>query len=109
MHAVLADSCIRLMSDKLKRDICDLRLPSALVGEYHHRIEQCISRELQYACQFWVQHLQRSETSLLDDGQEHKFLKDHLLHWLEALSLMGKTSESVLMITFLETLTRVSN
>jgi hypothetical protein len=30
------------------------------------------------------------------------FLKEHLLHWLKALSLIGKTPKGVLAISFLK-------
>jgi hypothetical protein len=60
-HEALANGCMRLMSDKLKRDICGLHAPGTLAGEVKHdRIEQCLPAELQYACQYWVQHLQKS-------------------------------------------------
>ena len=109
-HAALADACIRLMSDKLRRDICGIHLPGALSEEVQSdRIEQCLPAELQYACRYWAQHLQRSRTQVLDNGQVHVFLREHLLHWLEALSLIRKTSEGVLAITSLESLAVVSN
>jgi hypothetical protein len=108
-HAALADACIRLMSDKLGRDICGLNLPGVLAEEAQgDRIDQHLPSELQYACRYWVQHLQRGKTQLLDDGQMHMFLRGHLLHWLEALSLMRKTSEGVLAIISLESLVAVS-
>ena len=47
-------------------------------------------------------------TQLLDNGQVHGFLQKHLLHWLEALSLIRKTSEGVLLIILLEGLVKVS-
>jgi hypothetical protein len=97
------------MSDKLERDICGLRVPGALARDVQgERIEQCLPAELQYACRFWVQHLRKSETKLLDNGQVHVFLQEQLLHWLEALSLMRKTSEGVLAIISLESLVVVS-
>jgi hypothetical protein len=37
------------------------------------------------------------------------FLQQHFLHWLEALSLMGKMSEGVLMITALQSVLTVSD
>jgi NACHT domain len=109
-HAALADACIQLMSDKLRRDICDLHLPGALAREAQSdRIEQHLPAELQYACHYWVQHLQRSETQLFDNGQVHVFLRKHLLHWLEVLGLMERTSEGVLAISSLESFVQVSS
>ena len=41
----------------------------------------------------------------LHDGEEaHRFLQAHLLHWLEALGWMGKTSEGIQAILSLEAL-----
>jgi hypothetical protein len=70
--------------------------------------------EVQYACRYWVEHLehlrppQRGDVGLCDDGEVHRFLQKHLLHWLEALSLMGKMPEGVLMIKALQSMLTVS-
>ena len=104
-HKALAESCLRLMFNSLRKDICDLRAQGAracAIG--NSRIEQYLPPDLQYACRYWVQHLQRSEARLVDNCQVHKFLKKHFLHWLEALSLIGKTSDSVHMVTDLESM-----
>ena len=109
-HGSLAESCLRLMSANLKKDICDLRAPGAYAREVQiDRIEQCLPTGLQYACRYWVQHLRESEVQLEDNGKVHTFLRDHLLHWLEALSLIRETSEGVLAILSLESMVGVSN
>ena len=41
-------------------------------------------------------------------GRVEAFLREHLLHWLEALGLMQAASERVLVITMLQFLVRVS-
>jgi len=47
----------------------------------------------------------KESKSIVGDGdQVHKFLRSHLLQWLEALSLLGRISESVRMIDDLLTL-----
>jgi hypothetical protein len=78
-HQALADCCIRLMADiknGLRKDICGLHAPGALVSEVQgNLIEQFLPVELQYACRHWVPHLQRSESRLYDEGQVHLFLK----------------------------------
>ena len=112
-HAALANCCIRLMSssqDGLRKDICGLRAPGTLVSEVKEdQIDQYLPAELQYACRYWVWHLQKSNTPLHNDEQVHVFLQEHLLHWLEALGLMKKTSEGVLAITSLESMVTVGN
>jgi hypothetical protein len=108
-HRDLADNCIRLMSATLKRDICSLHALGALTADVESsRIEQCLPPEVHYACLYWVQHIQRGGAQLYDNDQVHQFLRKHLLHWLEALSLMRKTSEGVLAITSLESIVVVS-
>jgi len=108
-HRELADSCIRLMSEKLRRDICGLPSPGALATEVQQeRIKQCLPAELQYACLYWVQHIQKSDTRLQDDGEVHVFLQKHLLHWLEALSLLRKISDGILALISLDSINAVS-
>jgi hypothetical protein len=109
-HRTLTDSCIRRMTIALKQDICDQRAPGVLATDVKStRVEQCLPREVQYACLYWVQHLQRSDEQLHDDGQVHQFLQAHLLYWLEALSWMRRTSEGIIAITSLESITIVSH
>jgi len=107
-HQVLANSCIRLMST-LKQDICGVDAPGMLVADVERsRVERSLPSEIQYACLYWIQHLQRSGTQLEDDGQVHRFLQEHLLHWLEALGWIGKVPEGVHAITSLESFISVS-
>jgi len=109
-HGGLVESCIQLMSTSLGRDICSLHVPGMLARELDRSlIEQYLPSELQYACRYWVQHLQKSSIQLHDDGLVPEFLRDHLLHWLEVLSWTGKMSEGVLAVTSLESLILVSH
>jgi hypothetical protein len=70
---------------------------------------------LQYACRYWFDHLhqldnrQREKSDLCDNRRVYKFLHQRFLHWLEALSLMGKMSEGALMITTLQSILAVSS
>jgi hypothetical protein len=108
-HRTMADGCIRLMSTALKQDICDQRGPGVLIADVESvRVEECLPPEVQYACLYWVQHLQKCDYELHDNDQIHQFLKAHLLHWLEALSWMQKISEGILAIISLETIALVS-
>jgi hypothetical protein len=106
-HQTLAAGCIQLMSISLKQDICCLENPGVLVTNIESsQVEKCLPAELQYACLYWVQHLKRSGAQLYD--QVYQFLQDHLLHWLEALGWIGKTSEGILAIISLESIALVS-
>ncbi|KAF5672301.1 vegetative incompatibility het-E-1 [Fusarium heterosporum] len=93
-HKTLADSCIALMSKKLKTNICSLGSPGTLVKDVNPgHVQRCISPELQYACTYWAQHYQKSGARLTDGDRVHRFLEEHLFHWLEAINLIGKSSE----------------
>jgi NACHT domain len=108
-HKAVADKCIQLMSANLKRDICGLHTPGARATDVESsQVEKYLPPEVQYACLYWVEHLQRGGAQLCDDDQVHQFLQEHLLHWLEALSLMQKTSEAILAIISLESIIAVS-
>ena len=110
VHWALANACIQIMTSKLKNDICNLHLPGALASDIDdNQIKQFIPAELQYACSYWVQHLQESKNVLLDNDNVHLFLRSHLLFWLEALSLLKKTSEGISAIISLENLVKVNN
>jgi hypothetical protein len=108
-HRMLAMSCLRLMSEHLKRDICGLHSPGALATEVHgDQITKCLPKELQYACRYWVEHLRQSEARLGHSVQVRQFLQKHFLHWLEALALMGKISDGAVMLSALESILTVS-
>jgi hypothetical protein len=108
-HGDLVDCCLKLMLARLKRDICNLQEPGFLTKDISDQQRQSgLSADLQYACQYWVQHLKRSKAQLEDNGKVHSFLQQNLLHWFEALSLMGKMSEGVYAVILLESMVRVS-
>jgi NACHT domain-containing protein len=107
-HQELADHCMRLMSTSLKQYMCGVEAPGILVTDIEtSQIEQSLPAEIQYACLYWVQHIQKSGTQVLDDDQVHCFLQKHLLHWLEALAWMGKVSAAIYAVTSLEAIASV--
>jgi hypothetical protein len=108
-HAALAVSCIKFMTDSLKRDLYGLDSPGTLVSEVQKdRARECLPSELEYACSYWVVHLQKGGFGQNDCHSLHLFLKEHFLHWLEALGWMGKISDGIYAIGLLESLVQVS-
>ncbi|OBT54069.1 hypothetical protein VE04_10354 [Pseudogymnoascus sp. 24MN13] len=102
-HQILAASCIKLMSQTLKKDICEMHAPGSQASQVKSSwIEECLPPEVQYACLYWVQHIQRGDSQVHSRGAAHRSRQDHLLHWLEALGWMGKTSEGIQAILSLE-------
>lgn len=96
-HARLAHRCIALLSrdEHLKQDICGLNHPGKLRSDIdQNRIDACLPPHVRYACLYWVFHLKESQSHILSDDETHRFLNNHLIHWLEALSLLGRVAES---------------
>lgn len=108
-HQILADKCMQLMSTSLKQDVCGVNAPNMLVADVKRDwIERGLPPEVQYACRYWIDSVQKGGTQLYDNGQVHCFLQGHFLHWLEALGWMGKISDGVHAIAALESLVSVS-
>ena len=90
----LSADCVRVMGTHLKKDMCNLRHPgTARVEIKAHLIDSFLPPELQYACLYWVKHLESAITELSETQMIMEFLKTHLLHWIEALVLMNRAWE----------------
>ena len=91
-HCRLAMACLDVMLKCLRQDLCRIGVKPKVnqhVPDLDKRINEFIPEELRYACKFWAIHLSQSpvgDSHLYD--RVHKFAYDHLVHWLEALSLM---------------------
>lgn len=110
-HEKLASRCLELMSATggLRQDICDLSKPGTLRSEVKEEtVAGSVSPELRYACRYWVEHVERSQQSIVDGDAVHVFLQTHLLHWLEAMSLMGETGQCVRLLARMQALIVVS-
>lgn len=111
-HEILAIRCLDLLMEvnTLKKDICNLHMPGTLREDVDRRkIDGYLPSEVQYACLYWVHHLKGSRARLHDGHRLLQFLQRHILHWLEALSLMGRISESIRLIEELQGLVDVSH
>lgn len=90
VHKQLAIDCIRLMSETLRMDICNLQWPAFRARSVKPEIMlDKLPPEIQYACRYWTYHVEQAGVALHDDDQVHRFLQQHLLHWIEAISLTG--------------------
>jgi hypothetical protein len=111
-HENLARCCLELMSapSSLRQDMCNLSDPGYLKRDIdEERIDRNLPPELQYACRYWVDHIVRSGRSILDGDATHRFLEKHLLHWLEAMSLINETSLCVRLVVRLQKLATVGS
>jgi hypothetical protein len=109
-HARLANHCLRLLGGgALNEDVCCVRAPGtrrAAVSKA--KVTGHLSKEVAYACCYWVQHIVASREHVKDDGGIHQFLKKHLLHWIEALSWLGMASDVIHNLRFLKSVVDVS-
>ena len=97
-HAMLMSKCIQRMAcdNGLRKDICNVGEPGKLRSEIGKAIvARHIPLYLDYACLYWVFHLQQSGRRIIDGDEVCIFLYTHFLHWLESLSLLRKLSDGV--------------
>jgi len=100
-HAEILLSCLNLMGEKLKRNICNLDDYVVLseVKDLPARQKDHIGDALEYGCQFWTKHLLRIPISGSCAKEVQKaidrFFRTHLLHWIEVLALIGNLSVGV--------------
>lgn len=105
VHGKLLTRCLEVMSAALKRNMCNLQTPGSSPQDVERGdLYRQLPRHVQYACQYWVEHLacadpeQWIQLGLHDEGIIYSFFQKYYLNWLEAMSLVGKMSEAVLMV-----------
>ena len=93
-HLEILLSCLHLMEERLKRDICGLDNYADLssIDDLSALRREHIGDGLEYACQFWTKHLVQSPSSGPDVEKVQqaieKFFTKHLLFWIEVLVVM---------------------
>jgi hypothetical protein len=97
-HQTLLNGCLSLLNKHLLQDICGTRNPGLANADVPHltaRTARFLPEAVRYAYVSWPTHLLAcgsvsgtAAAALLD------FCTAHLLHWLEALSLLGKLSSA---------------
>ncbi|KAL6788275.1 hypothetical protein J3E68DRAFT_444912 [Trichoderma sp. SZMC 28012] len=96
LHYDLFERCLAIMHSSLSKNICKLRSPAAKARDItKDQVDKCISFPIQYACRYWIQHLQRSERDWINHGGIKDFFFTDFLGWLEVLSLLGRLSEGI--------------
>lgn len=106
-HADLMANCLRVL-ESLKKDVCNIRALGTFSYDISaEKICSCLPVDVEYACLYWVHHLEKADIYVSDGTAAHIFLLQHFLHWLEALSLMGKASESPRLLRILKSRIKV--
>ncbi|KAM5361519.1 hypothetical protein ACJA88_014443 [Fusarium oxysporum] len=93
-HQTLAKHCLRIMRGGLRENICDLSFPGMRRSTVHSsQLEERMPSHLQYACMHWTYHQIEGDPESDDHNEVSDFLTTHFLHWLEAISLLGRVKE----------------
>lgn len=92
-HLELGKRCLKILNSKLKPNILNLASFDRFKDnrDIQHLTQDCISQELAYVSTHWATHL--SIVSNLDSEAEQLleyFARNHLLSWLEVLSIIER-------------------
>ncbi|OJJ68072.1 hypothetical protein ASPBRDRAFT_47014 [Aspergillus brasiliensis CBS 101740] len=109
-HELIASQCLTVMGRYLKKNICELPSYGTSRTEIHsHSIARYLPAALQYACRYWVYHLTQSPAPARLLTQVLTFLKEHFLHWVEAMGILGTTSEAIIAVNSLLQVTKAKS
>ena len=107
-HRDILLSCLRLMQERLRKNICDLDDYAILseVGDLPTHQRAHIGDGLEYACRFWANHLMGTASSSLDVEEVQqaidRFFPTCFLFWIEVLSLLGALEVGVYALSNIE-------
>ena len=107
-HAEILFSCLNLMKERLKKNICSLDDHAVLseVKDLSVRQKDNIGDSLEYVCCFWTKHLLGipSTSSHVEEVQKkiEEFFKMCLPYWIEVLALTGNLGVGVYSINDVE-------
>jgi nucleoside-triphosphatase THEP1 len=110
-HKLLALKCLEQMNASLKYNICEIPKESTLSRRDRANSpenEGKISEALKYSCMYWAAHL--AEVKKFDTVLVclRKFLHEHLLHWIECLSILGELQTGLKSLGGISTVLSVS-
>ena len=107
-HAEILLSCLKLMRERLEKNICNLEDYNLLseVGDPLTYQKDCVGDALEYVCRFWTKHLLDvpSTSPYIEEvlGAIDQFFKTHFLHWIEVLVLVRDLGAGVYAINDVE-------
>ncbi|KAJ7796180.1 hypothetical protein B0H14DRAFT_82631 [Mycena olivaceomarginata] len=92
-QTLIAKACLQTLQ-ALERNICGIEpeeesLINSEIPNLAQRVRDHILPHLQYSCRQWANHLRVAEVDQEIWDLLERFCKQKLLHWLEALSLLG--------------------
>ncbi|KAH7201310.1 hypothetical protein DER44DRAFT_441261 [Fusarium oxysporum] len=93
-HQTLAKHCLRVMRGGLRENICSLPFAGTRRSTVDNlELEGRMPLQLQYACMHWAYHLMEGDPKSKNRNEVHDFLKTYFIHWVEAMSLLGRVKE----------------
>ena len=107
--------CLKFMNRKLKFNVFDLKTSYILnkhMPELDDLIESVKSTALNHASYFWASYLETNCDKVLQleiQAAVEEFLMDHLLHWLEVMSVMGTVNHAAQLLLLSASWSRVSH
>lgn len=109
LHYTVFSKSLEVMSQTLHRDIYSLRAPGFPIDQVQRPDPDPLAA-VRYSCVYWVEHLREwvGKNTLVNSNYFDtsnaidRFLRQHYLHWLEALSLIGSISEGVHSVVYLK-------
>ena len=100
----IAIKCLERMDGALKRNICGL----PLVPDWPTSVREQLSQDLVYACVSWIEHIcliEEEDPSIVN--YLNGFLHRHLLHWLEVMSILRRSRETITLLECLHSWVKV--
>jgi hypothetical protein len=102
-HHIIVSESLHSLSSQLRRNLYNLSDPAVSVSEIARPPADCDPLiSLRYSCAYWIDHLieviSASADGIIseDFNVASDFLREHLLHWLESLSLVGEVRHGIL-------------
>jgi hypothetical protein len=87
------------MNAVLRTNICRITHPTLLnneIPDLASRLEEYVPEALSYSCQYWVEHVKlasNKDANLLH--LVHEFCRNHVLRWLEVMSLKRVAGDGI--------------
>ncbi|KAL2819381.1 hypothetical protein BJX63DRAFT_381888 [Aspergillus granulosus] len=97
IHYKMYSQSLRALSENLRRNIYELSDPgisSSKIAALSPDPDPLF--DLRYCCMYWLNHFLEMDPASAKEQEIHFFFKEHLLHWLESLSLMGEVRHGIL-------------
>lgn len=94
-HNLLLSRSLEVMSQTCRQNILNLKEPGASLDDISTPVPDPLE-PAKYACVYWVEHVDdEGHTGKEQYRQIHSFLKQHFLHWMEAMGLMQSVSRAI--------------